>query len=151
MSHSMGLAGPALQASLSSGLMLAMPHLSISVLTHSGHVLRGLPFFLVQGSGKFVIDLIQDVARCTWTYHLSRWHRRIDVMSSMSSFSSNEAVGVLSVSDSTDPMDHGTVIAAKLPQFGFLWSPRFATMEHSWLNAGLVHLALYPGWEVSGG
>ena len=51
----------------------------------------------------------------------------------------------------TDPTDHGTVIAAEPPHFGFLWLPRFATMEHSWANVGLVHLATYLGCEVSGG
>ena len=49
------------------------------------------------GSGKFVIYLIQDVARCTLPYHQSRRQRRTDVMSSMPSFCSGEAVGVLSL------------------------------------------------------
>ena len=33
----------------------------------------------------------------------------------------------------------------------FLWSPRFATMEHNRASASLAHLATYHGWEVSGG
>ena len=65
-------------------------------------------------------------------------------MSMMSSFCSREAEGVVSLSDATDPTDHCKVIAAESPQLGFLWSPRFATMEHSQANAGLVHLAMYP-------
>ena len=34
-------------------------------------------------SGKVFIDLIQDVARCTWIYHLSHRQRRTVVLSSM--------------------------------------------------------------------
>ena len=78
--------------------MLAKAHVPISVFTHSDHVLRGLPFFLVPGSWKFVICLIQDVAHCTWPYHLSHWQWRTDVMSSMPSFSSSEAKGASSLS-----------------------------------------------------
>ena len=84
--------------SICSGLTLARPHLAISVFTHSDHVLQGLPFFLVLGSGTFVIDLIQDVAHYTWPYHLSHHQRRTDVMSSMPSFSSTKADGVSSLS-----------------------------------------------------
>ena len=97
MSHSMGLAAPG-YASLSSASMPARPHLQTSVFTHSDHVFRGLPLFLVQGIWKFVIDLIQDVACCTWPYHLSGRQRRTDVMSSMSSFCNNEAEGASSLS-----------------------------------------------------
>ena len=82
---------PALPASLSSGSTPARPHKLTSVFTHSGHVFRGLPFFLEPGSGKFVIDLIRNMARCTWSYHLSHQQRRTDIMSLMQSFCSIEA------------------------------------------------------------
>ena len=85
---------PALQASLSDGSKPARPHLSTSVFTHSDHVLSGLPFFLMLGSRKFVIDLTQDVTCCTWPYGLSRQQQRSDVKSLMPSFSSREAEGV---------------------------------------------------------
>ena len=39
----------------------------------------------------------------------------------------------------------------ELLQFGAILSPRFATMEQSLANTGLVHLATYPMWEVSDG
>ena len=78
--------------------MPARPHLLTSVFIHSDHVLRGLPFFLVQGILKFGIDWIQDMVHCTWPYHLSRQQRGTDVMSLMSSFCSSEAEGVSSVS-----------------------------------------------------
>ena len=100
----MGLASPclcrtpALHASLSCGSMPARPHSLTSVFTHSDHVFLGLPCFLVPGIGKFVIELIQDVASCTWPYHLSRRLRRTDVKSSMPSFFSNAAQGVSSQS-----------------------------------------------------
>ena len=77
---------------------MAWPHLSTSVFTHSDYVLRGLPFFLVPGIRKFVIDSKQDVACCTWPYHLSRWQQWTNVMSLMPSFSSSEAEGALSLS-----------------------------------------------------
>ena len=51
----------------------------------------------VPGIGKFVINLIQGVARCTWPYHLSHWQWRVDAISSMPSFCSSEAVGVSSL------------------------------------------------------
>ena len=59
-------------------------------------------------------------------------------MSSMPGFSSSEwGWGCfVSVFDSTDPTDHDTGIVAEPLHFRFLWSPRFATMEHSWANAG---------------
>ena len=53
------------------------------------------PSFL---SGKFVLNLIQDLARCTWPYHLICQQQRTDVMSSMPSFSCSEAEGVSSLS-----------------------------------------------------
>ena len=85
--------------SLFSASTLARPDLSTSVFTHSDHVLQGLPSFVLSGSGKFVIDLIQDVARCTWSYHhLGRRKGRTDVVSSMSTFRSREADGVSSLS-----------------------------------------------------
>ena len=66
------------------------------IFTHSDHVFLGLPCFLVQWIGKFVIDFIRDVARCTWPYHLHRRQQRIDVISLMPSFYSSEAEGVSS-------------------------------------------------------
>ena len=57
----------------------------------------------------------------------------------------------ISVFYATDPSDHGMVITAEPLQLRFLSSPRFATMEHSQAYTGLLHLATYPGWEVSGG
>ena len=140
MSHSMGLATLVLHASLSSGSMPARPHLLTSVFIHSDHVFRGLPFFLVPGILKFGIDWIQDMSHCTWPYHLSHQQRETDVMSLMWSFCCSEAEGVSSVFDATDPTDNGTVIAAELPELVFLWSPCFATMDHSRANAGHIHL-----------
>ena len=66
--------------------------------------------------------------------------------SSMPSFCNSEAEGVSSraVFDATDPADHGTVTAAEPLRFRVIWSPRFATVEHSQVNAGLVHIAAYP-------
>ena len=87
----------ALQASLSSGSMLARPHLSTHGVTHSDNVLRGLSFFLLPGSGNFVKYLIDGMDRFTWPYHLSHRQQRTNVMSSMPSFSSSEAEGVLSL------------------------------------------------------
>ena len=80
---------PALHASLSSRSTPARPHLMTSVFTHSNHVFRDLPFFLVPGIWKFVIDFIQDVARRKWPYHQSRRQQRTNLMSSMPSFSSS--------------------------------------------------------------
>ena len=80
---------PVLHASLSSGSTPARPHLMTSVFTHSNHVFRDLPFFLVPGIWKFVIDFIQDVARRKWPYHQSRRQQRTNLMSSMPSFSSS--------------------------------------------------------------
>ena len=78
--------------------MPARPHLLTSIFTHLDHVLRGLSFFLVLGIWKCVIYLIQDVANCTWPDHFSPWQWRTEVMSSMSSFCSNEAEYVSSLS-----------------------------------------------------
>ena len=145
MSHTMGLAAPGHVEHrlsthlLSSGSMPGRPHSLTSVFTHSDYVFQGLPFFLVPEIWKFVIDFIMDVAYCPWPYNLSRWQQRTSVMSLMSCFCSSEAEGVSSVFDATNPMDYDTVIVAQPPQLGFLWSPRFATMEHSRANAGLVH------------
>ena len=80
---------PVLHASLSSGSTPARPHLMTSVFTHSNHVFRDFPFFLVPGIWKFVIDFIQDVARRKWPYHQSRRQQRTNLMSSMPSFSSS--------------------------------------------------------------
>ena len=76
----------------------ARPPLLTSVFTHSDHVFRCLSFFLMSGIWQFVIDLIQNVARCTWPYHLSRWQRMTEVISSMSSFCSGEAEDTSSLS-----------------------------------------------------
>ena len=76
--------------------MPVRPHVKISFFTHLDHVLRCPPFLPVPGSVKFVIDLIQDVARCTWPYHLSRRLWRTDAISWMPSFCSNETEGVSS-------------------------------------------------------
>ena len=46
---------------------------------------------------------------------------------------------------------HGMVIAGSRCSSGLLMVPRFATIEHSLPNTGLVHIAMYPRWEVSGG
>ena len=102
----MGLAAPGyvghrFSMYLSCASTPAMPHVLTSVFTHSDHVFRGLPFFLVPGIWKFVINLRQDVARCTGPCHLSRRQRRTDVMFSTSSFCSSEADGVSSTADST--------------------------------------------------
>ena len=47
---------------------------------------------------KFVIDLIQEIAHCTWPYHLSRRQQRRDVMCLVSSFCISEVEGVSSLS-----------------------------------------------------
>ena len=92
----------------------------------------------------FVIDLIQAVACCTLPYHLSCWLGRTDVISSMPSFCSSEAEGV----SSTSLMPQIQLIMARSLQWNH---SRFTTMEHSQVNAGLIHLATYTGWEVCGG
>ena len=92
----------------------------------------------------FVIDLIQAVACCTLPYHLSCWLGRTDVISSMPSFCSSEAEGV----SSTSLMPQIQLIMARSLQRSH---SRFTTMEHSQVNAGLIHLATYTGWEVFGG
>ena len=115
VSHSMGVGSirlcrtPALHASLSSGSMPAWPHSLASVFTHSDHVFRGLPFFLVPRyrgvkisshtwNLKNLLVLIQDVAHCTWPYHLSCRQLRTDVISLMPSFCSSESECVLILS-----------------------------------------------------
>ena len=50
-----------------------------------------LSLFLVQGIRMFVIDLKQDVACCTWPYHLSHRLWRTYVLSSMPSWCSSES------------------------------------------------------------
>ena len=140
----------ALQASLSSGSTLARPHLSTYGVTHSDNVLRGLPFFLLPGSGNFVKYLIDGMDRFTLPYHLSHRQQRTNVMSLMPSFSSSEAEGVLSLS--------------LMPQIQWVmtrplhWRHRslgsfgpHVSLPWSWANAGLVHFATYSGWEVSSG
>ena len=124
-----------------------------SDFTHSDHVVRGLPFFLEPGSGPIVINLIQTEARCTWPCPLSYRQQRTDVMSYMPNSFSSEAVGVSSLMprlwcQRSNGSWHGHCGGAATVRF--LWSPRFATMEHSQKNTDLAHLATYPGWEVSG-
>ena len=53
---------------LSNGLTPAI----ISFLTHADHVFLGLPRFLVPGTPNRVMELMQEVARCTCPYHLRR-------------------------------------------------------------------------------
>ena len=114
----------ALHASLSCGSISARPKLLASVCTHSDHVFFCFPCFLLPRIRKFLIVLIHDVSRCTWPYHLSRWLWQIDRISSMPSFCSSKAEGVLSlISGDTDPADHGMVIAAEPLQFMVIWSP----------------------------
>ena len=129
----------AIHASLSSGSTPARSHLLTSIFTHSDHVFWGLLFSA--GNTK-VCDRFDTGHRpLCGPYHVSRWQWRTDVISLMPSFCSSQAEGVLSlVFDAADPTDHGTVIAVKLLHFRVIWSPRFATMEHSRANTGLVHL-----------
>ena len=87
MAHSMGLA--AASASLSVNGSQA-----INTNTHSDHVFLVLPCPLA----PFVTDLIQDVARCACSYHLSRRLRRTAVISIGLSFCGTEAGGVSSQS-----------------------------------------------------
>ena len=57
---------------LSNGLTPSRLHIVISFLTHAYHVFLGLPRFLVPGSPNHVMELLQEVARCTCPYHLRR-------------------------------------------------------------------------------
>ena len=61
----------ALPASRSCGSTPVTQQSLISVSTHSDHVFLGLPFPLGPGSRRSETDLIQDMARCTCSYHLS--------------------------------------------------------------------------------
>jgi len=71
---------------LSNGLTPSRLHIVISFLTHADHVFLGLPWSLVPGSPKRVMELMHEVARCTCPYHLRRWVQRTAVISSRSSF-----------------------------------------------------------------
>ena len=71
---------------LSNGLTPSRLHIVISFLTHADHVFLGLPRFLVPGTPNRVMELMQEVARCTCPYHLRRRVRRTAVISSTSSF-----------------------------------------------------------------
>ena len=53
---------------------------------------------LLSNAWKFAINLLQDVARCTWPYHLSYRQQMTDVISSMPNFCSRDAEGVSSLS-----------------------------------------------------
>jgi len=50
---------------LSNGLTPSRLHIVISFLTHADHVFLGLPRFLVPGTPNRVMELMQEVARCT--------------------------------------------------------------------------------------
>jgi len=71
---------------LSNGLTPSRLHIVISFLTHADHVFLGLPWSLVPGSPKCVMELMHEVARCMCPYHLRRRVRRTAVISSKSSF-----------------------------------------------------------------
>jgi len=71
---------------LSNGLIPSRLHIVISFLTHADHVFLGLPRFLVPGTPNRVMELMQEVARCTCPYHLRCRVRRTAVISSTSSF-----------------------------------------------------------------
>ena len=71
---------------LSNGQTPSRPHTVISFLTHADHVFLGLPRFLVPGTPNRMMELMQEVARCTCPYHLRRRVRRTAVISSTSSF-----------------------------------------------------------------
>jgi len=71
---------------LSNGLTSSRLHIVISFLTHADHVFLGLPRFLVPGTPNRVMELMQEVARCTCPYHLRRRVRRTAVISSTSNF-----------------------------------------------------------------
>ena len=123
-----------------------------SVFTNSNYVCHGLRCFLVPGIRNFVIDLIQDVTHCTrpGPYHLSRRLLWTDVISSLPSLYSDEAEGASSLSLVPQIKQ---IIAWSLQWSHYTsgLSPCFATVEHSWANAGLIHLVAYPKWEVFGG
>jgi len=67
---------------LSNGLTPSRLHIVISFLTHADHVFLGLPRSLVPGSPNRVMELMHEVARCTYPYHLRRRVRRTAVISS---------------------------------------------------------------------
>jgi len=69
---------------LSNGLTPSRLHIVISFLTHADHVFLGLPRFLVPGTPNCMMELMQEVARCTCPYHLRRRVRRTAVISSTS-------------------------------------------------------------------
>ena len=119
MSHSMGLAAPPAMSNTGS------PCISVKwVNAISPHTFRPcLPFFLVHGIWKFVIDLIHGMACCTWPYHLSRRQRRTDVMSSMPSLN----LSVLNFHNDTNVVTHRSII---LPQL--CWIDRFP--YHDWTS-----------------
>ena len=54
---------------LSDGLTPSRLHIVISFLTHADHVFLGLPRSLVPGSPKRVMELMHEMARCTYPYH----------------------------------------------------------------------------------
>ena len=69
---------------LSNGLTPSRLHIVISFLTHADHVFLGLPRFLVPGTPNCMMELMQEVARCTCPYHLRRRVRRTAMISSTS-------------------------------------------------------------------
>ena len=123
----------------SQGQSVAKPE---TPLGHSDHVFLGLPHLLVLGFDKSVTDLIQDVVRCP--YHPSRQLWRTAGISLTLIFWGNEAKGV----SSRSLVDYGTVIATEPLQNRGMWSPRFATVEHSWVNAVAVKLLVHLMWKM---
>ena len=82
---------PALHASLSCGSTLARFHLTMSLFTHAAQVLRWPPLFLPPGIGMFLMVLMQEEARDTCPYHLSRRVRSADSISSIPSLAQRVA------------------------------------------------------------
>ena len=64
---------------LSNWLTPSRLHIVISFLTHADHVFLGLPRSLVPGSPNRVMELMHEVARCTYPYH----HHRTKLFSSV--------------------------------------------------------------------
>ena len=116
--------------------------IDISLHTFRPYIFLGLPCFLVLGIGKFVIDLIQDVACFTWPYHLSHRQQRTNAISSIPSFCRGETEGVSSVFDDTDPTDHGTT--AELLHFKVIGSP-LQSIKNPFQSHFLIGL-----WRMSG-
>ena len=89
---------PALHTSISYESMPTRPQLLTSPFTHSDNDFVDCSCFLVPGIGKFMIELIQDVAQYTCPYNLSPRLWKTDITSSMLSFCSSKTKGVSSLS-----------------------------------------------------